>query len=371
MLDWWIIRAGSLDPLQQNFPTSALFSALFWLKDWPLSTLLWIDQFHVRFPQFDNEYRMECTQPTLEWLCKHNRIDELNWWKRHYSDRHRHMFTYYPRLMRVATQSGHLEVLQWWLSHSVEFQYPFNLSNEIPVIASTEGHEHILHFLLEHQPEELYATCNATNGASRNGHMHILRWWKRFCDAMDRDIPYNRWAVDYASENGHITVLDWWAAYDSTTRTFLSDDDTKRLRALLYTSHAIDYASANGHIHVLNWWVHWVNITTADPDNVAPAPTLKYTRHAIDVASANGRIEVLNWWLHQQNQMQLVYTLAPLDVASRQCRLDVLEWWRNSGLDLRLTVDFMYDLKLKTVDEEPDIYCWWKTHYPQYFENDE
>ena len=72
-------------------------------------------------------------------------------------------------------------------------------------------------------------------GASNNGHISVLDWFKN----SGFEFRYSDNAIDWASENGHVRVLHWFK---------------KSGFEFKYSNWAIDWASKNRHVEVLNWF---------------------------------------------------------------------------------------------------------------------
>jgi hypothetical protein len=157
---------------------------------------------------------------TLEYLHKKNKIKGLNL-----------SITPYISFMDIASNHGHIHVLEWW------FQ------SNLPVIYS----------------------AHSLDTASVNDHVNVLDWWlnsslklKYTENASSNSfsvylgLKYSSDALDMASAKGHVNVLNWWLNSGLE---------------LKYTEKALDYASWNGHVNVLDWWknsglkVKWSEIT--------------------------------------------------------------------------------------------------------------
>ncbi|ORZ36341.1 hypothetical protein BCR44DRAFT_1432506 [Catenaria anguillulae PL171] len=149
----------------------------------------------------------------LHW-CEHSRlpvpndpriIDEcgnaesLRWWAERFD---KLPFTYTERALAKASESGRVDLLDWWDQSGLELLY-----NE-----------------------------TAMDLASSRGMADVLEWW--FLSGLD--LEYSEAAVDEASANGHVKALTWWLN---------SGVDLK------YNEAALDKASINGHVKVLKWWV--------------------------------------------------------------------------------------------------------------------
>ena len=159
-------------------------------------------------------------------------------------------------------------------------------------------------------------------GASRNGQVEFLEWWKNSRKKIKWKLfgkdkcRYNVNAIDFASHGGQIEVLEWW-----------KNSGLK----LKYTRYAIESASVDGNIKVLNWWKN-------------SGLTLCYGRWAFDGAASDGNLKVMNWW--KNSGLKLYYTdyalnWSALSPDSSQYNPEILDWWlkahRESGLKLKYT----------------------------------
>jgi hypothetical protein len=56
----------------------------------------------------------------------------------------------------------------------------------------------------------LWYTVRSVDGASANGHVHVLDWWLQVTRKYDLPLRYTYRALNKASKNDHIKVLEWW-----------------------------------------------------------------------------------------------------------------------------------------------------------------
>ncbi|KAI9348920.1 hypothetical protein DFJ73DRAFT_834274 [Zopfochytrium polystomum] len=171
--------------------------------------------------------------------------------------------------MDVASENGHVHVLQWWKDSGIVLDGVYSLL--ALVSACDAGHVDVLQGITP-----------PLNEASRTGQALVLQWWKE-----SGLVPqYTNTAMDVASANGHVAVLEFWkqSGYE-----------------LKFTMMAIDHASKCGQTAVLDWWK-------------GSGLELKYSSAAIDSAAGAGYLNVLSWW--KSSGLKLKYS-SPLDMASR------------------------------------------------------
>jgi hypothetical protein len=74
--------------------------------------------------------------------------------------------------IHLASECGHVPVLDWWVSSGLELKY----------------------------------THNSMDLCSGRGHVDVLDWWAN----SGLQLTYSEDSTDLASKNGRVAVLDWW-----------------------------------------------------------------------------------------------------------------------------------------------------------------
>lgn len=93
----------------------------------------------------------------------------------------------------------------------------------------------ILNYLLRHNKIIEYDP-GIINGASCEGNICILEWWKK----SGLPLKYTEFAIDHASMKGQVHVLEWWKNSGLE---------------LKYTEKALDNALSYQHVYVVDWWI--------------------------------------------------------------------------------------------------------------------
>ncbi|KAH0372368.1 flavoprotein, partial [Aureobasidium melanogenum] len=156
-------------------------------------------------------------------------------------------------------------------------------------------------------------TAETLDGASRQGFIDVLDWWKK----SGLTLIFTEAALEQASSSGHIEVLEWWRELSQRHQHASSpDDDTKPIR--LKPGKSICYASQSGNADVVRWWVN-SGIPFPHEDSVAK------------LASTHGHVEVLKVW-HAVKGSKMIFDNQVLVGATKMGHVNVLEWWKQSGL---------------------------------------
>ncbi|UKZ85564.1 uncharacterized protein TrAFT101_001419 [Trichoderma asperellum] len=150
------------------------------------------------------------------------------------------------------------------------------------------------------QNRHVYST-EAIDGASKNGHVQVLQWWKQ----SGLPLLYTKVSLEQASSNGHIPVLDWWL-----------DTAARDCSIPLHSGRSLLWAAKNGHADVLRWW-HTSGICVGYEGGVAL------------VASKWGHVHALETWRKLKGDENVIFDAEEvIFTATAYGRVDVLEWWR-------------------------------------------
>lgn len=169
----------------------------------------------------------------------------------------------------------------------------------------------------------------------------ILTWWKQHLRLPGHPEPHRHYgpeAIDGASKQGFIEVLDWWR---------------KSGLCMKYTEAALEQASARGFIHVLEWWkaaslhtsgyghaidegksgIRRTNTGTASPscDDGALTPSANHALRlkvgkSLLTAAQHGHANVIRWWV--ESGIPYSHEEGVAKVASAYGHVDVLETWK-------------------------------------------
>ncbi|KAG0643384.1 hypothetical protein HOY80DRAFT_946153 [Tuber brumale] len=188
--------------------------------------------------------------------------------------RHDFLRVYSEPLLKIPTLASHYgqpKVLTWWLEASSP-----DLPNSFP---------------REYDEEPL-------NDASREGHIHVLQWWK------SSGLPLRYGLVmDVASSFGHLAVLEWW----------------KNSGLTLNYLHALKGASYRGEVEVLEWWKK-------------SGLRLVYDKEVLVDATKFNRPDVLQWW--SSSGLRVEYCVCDIEAALEDAiggGKEARDWWVRRG----------------------------------------
>lgn len=187
----------------------------------------------------------------------------------------------------------------------------------------------------------------ALDMASRNGYVHILRWWRQ----SGLPLKYTPAALEGASARGHIDVLEWWR---DTYRAAPSEIELKPGKAILSAAQC-------GQLEAIRWWV-------------SSGLTFAHEEQVCKQASRYGQVNVLELWRELKGDDKLTFDVAILTEPTLYSHTGVLDWWVGyahgelPGMDGRRAKKVEY----KTMDieealeeafgDQTRIRTWWAQH---------
>ncbi|KLU88529.1 phosphopantothenoylcysteine decarboxylase [Magnaporthiopsis poae ATCC 64411] len=171
--------------------------------------------------------------------------------------------------------------------------------------------------------EKQYDT-EAMDGASRNGYVHVLEWWRR----SGLPLKYTEAALEQASARGHLRVLDWWrqastaggsgSGSGSGTDGNSEDSGTAATAAAVVVpkpGRSLTCAAQTGQTEVLRWWM-------------ASGMAVEHLDGVCMKASQKGRADVLETWRQLRGDDDIIFNAQVLVEPTVHSYIDVLEWWR-------------------------------------------
>ncbi|KAH0491574.1 hypothetical protein TgHK011_002999 [Trichoderma gracile] len=190
---------------------------------------------------------------------------------------------------------------------------------------------------LEHNHPQLFkafdGTFLPTKASAYFPQVEVLNYWKNSPHFRGRHV-YDTEAIDGASKNGHVHILQWWKESGFP---------------LLYTESSLEHASSNGLISVLDWWR---NAAAVDPNIVLePGRSLLW-------AASKGREEVLRWW--HASGVYAEYAGGVAFTASRWGHANVLETWRKLQGDEGVIFDAEEVIFIATLRQHVEVLEWWR-----------
>ncbi|CAK7270215.1 hypothetical protein SEPCBS119000_003974 [Sporothrix epigloea] len=148
--------------------------------------------------------------------------------------------------------------------------------------------------------------AEALDGASKNGYVHVLEWWRR----SGLPLKYTEAALEQASAEGHVRVLEWWR------EAALASPST----IVLKPGRSLIFAAQYGRTAAIRWWeesgVHHSFGGNGHQDSVCRA------------ASRWGQVEVLELWRELRGDDKMVFNHQVLVEATMYSHIAVLEWWK-------------------------------------------
>lgn len=116
------------------------------------------------------------SERALESASAEGQVSVLAWWKEASAT----ASPYNPVPLKVgksvllAAQSGRTASLAWWDASGIPYSHAENVAR----IASTHGHVHVLDFWHQLKGPKMIFDNQVLVGPTKNGHDHVLQWWK-------------------------------------------------------------------------------------------------------------------------------------------------------------------------------------------------
>ncbi|CCL99194.1 uncharacterized protein FIBRA_01209 [Fibroporia radiculosa] len=145
---------------------------------------------------------LEYTELALENASAKNQLNVLTWWKEQSATRGLPLKI--GRVMDMASNAGHVEVLDWWAHSQLEFKY----DRQAIYHASCHGRVEVLQWWLN-SGLQLIFDQEVLTGATKHNRPDVLGWW----DKSGLPIQYRMCDIEEALEDaigGGEAAREWW-----------------------------------------------------------------------------------------------------------------------------------------------------------------
>lgn len=231
-----------------------------------------------------------------------------------------------PRCMVLAAMHGQVPILQFFLDHFPDTQWPM----EVCSIAARKGNLNLLQWLLN-QGSAFAWGADVTLAAALGGHLTILQWLLH----KDPPCPVDKECTAAAARRGHFTLLQWTRAQQPP---------------LPWHSGCVSAAAYRGDLAMLQW------LRQADP----PCPWDDYCTHQ---AAEGGSLQVLEWlcsqgcpishtcvataaWKGDLPMLQYLHSVG--------CSLDSSLYYRAAVADCPAMLQWLYELAVPVTMAMPN-----------------
>ncbi|KAJ5093753.1 hypothetical protein N7456_009614 [Penicillium angulare] len=151
---------------------------------------------------------LKYSERALESASAEGRVAVLDWWRAASAKapRSRPLPMKVGKSVLLAAQSGRTASIAWWDASGIPYSHAENVAR----IASTHGHVHVLDFWYRLKGPKMIFDNQVLVGPTKNGHDHVLQWWKdcglrvefKTCDIEE--------ALEDAVSGADERVRSWW-----------------------------------------------------------------------------------------------------------------------------------------------------------------
>ncbi|CAK7214232.1 hypothetical protein SCUCBS95973_002068 [Sporothrix curviconia] len=154
--------------------------------------------------------------------------------------------------------------------------------------------------------------AEALDGASKNGYVHVLEWWRR----SGLPLKYTEAALEQASAKGHVRVLEWWR------EAALANPAT----LVLKPGRSLICAAQYGRVAAIRWWEEsGVHHSFGGSGSTSGSG---HQDSVCKVASRWGQVAVLELWRELRGDDKIVFNHQVLVEATMYSHIGVLDWWK-------------------------------------------
>lgn len=163
----------------------------------------------------DSGLPLHYSERALESASSRGLIDVLEWWKTNsqkLAGTPRELPLKVGKSIWLAAQCGRAQAVAWWERSGI----PYSHEERVATVASQGGHVEVLDLWYSLKGSKMIFDNQVLVGPTKHGHAGVLEWWKEASRKWSLRVEYKTFDIEEAMEDavgggGEGEVREWWA----------------------------------------------------------------------------------------------------------------------------------------------------------------
>lgn len=165
----------------------------------------------------DSDLPMCYTDKALEGASAKGMVDVLEWWRTNHQKligTNRELPLKVGKSIWLAAQTGQTQSVAWWERSGI----PYSHEEKVATVASQSGHVDVLDLWYSLKGSKMIFDNQVLVGPSKHGHPKVLEWWKQASQKYGLRVEYKTCDIEEAMEDavgggreGEAEVREWWS----------------------------------------------------------------------------------------------------------------------------------------------------------------
>lgn len=163
----------------------------------------------------DSELELLYTDKALENASAKGNVEVLEWWLSNHQKRigtEKELPLKVGKSIWLAAQTGMAQSIAWWERSGI----PYSFEERVATVASQFGKVEVLDLWCGLKGSKMIFDNQVLVGPTKNGHPHVLEWWKEASRKWGLRVEYKTCDIEEAMEDavgagGEGEVREWWS----------------------------------------------------------------------------------------------------------------------------------------------------------------
>lgn len=163
----------------------------------------------------ESDLQLNYTERALENASSRGLVDVLDWWKTNHQKRagtEKELPLKVGKSIWLAAQCGRANSISWWERSGI----PYSHEERVATVASQGGHVDVLELWYNLKGSKMIFDNQVLVGPTKHGHANVLEWWKEASRKWNLRVEYKTCDIEEAMEDavgggGEGEVREWWA----------------------------------------------------------------------------------------------------------------------------------------------------------------